>query len=152
MVWKLIGSATVGPTDQEVTIGPIEVPPQDGVEVWVQQTSPASPWKYSYGLLWAENAYGRFIGTIKVYGHPEGEAYRLGEGLSASLRSGVLKFSPRLWNLRWLQVSNERWSLDFWVDLPDDLPDDRYRSPAFERADGFSIPVVAVGSLGRLRF
>lgn len=153
MVWKLIGSATVGPTDKEVTIGLIEVPPQDGIEVWVQQTSPVSScWKYSYGLLWAENAYGRFIGTIKVYGHPEGEAYRLGAGLSASLRSGVLKFSPRLWNLRWFKASGERWSLDFWADLPDDLPDDRYQSPGFERSNGFTIPVVSVGNLGRLRF
>ena len=152
MVWTKIGSATVGPFDSEIEIGPIEVPPQDGVEVWVQQTSPPSVWKYSYGLLWAENAYGRFIGTIKVYGHTEGEAYRLGEGLSASLRTGMLKFSPRAWNLGWIKASNETWSLDFWADLPDQLPDDRYRSPGFERSDGFTIPLVLVGTFGRLRF
>ena len=152
MVWQLVGSVTVGPTDKEVTIGPIEVPPQDGVEVWVQQTSPPSCWNYGYGLLWAENTYGRFIGTIKVYGKPEGEAYRLGDGLSSSLGSGMLKFSPRSWNLRWLRASNERWSLSFYYDSPDTLPQDRYRSPGFQRRDGFAIPVIAVGSAGRLLF
>lgn len=153
MVRKLIGSATVGPTDKEVEIGPIEVPPQDGLEVWVQQTSPvSSPWKYSYGLLWAENAYGRFIGTIKIYGHPEGETYRLGAGLSSSLRAGMLKFSPRLWNLRWFKASGETWSLDFWANLPDVLPSDRYQPPGFERNDGIPVPVVAVGNFGRLSF
>ncbi len=121
MVRTLIGSITVGPTDEEVIIGPIEVPPGDGIEVWVQQTSPvSSPWTYSYGLLWAENANGRFAGTIPIYGHPEGETYRLGAGLSSSVGSGMLKFSPRLWNLRWLQRSGEAWSLDFWADQPSD--------------------------------
>lgn len=152
MVWRLIGSADVGPYDKEVEIGPITVPPADGVEVWIQQTSPPSCWKFGYGLLWADNQYGRFIGTIKVYGHPEGEAYRLGAGLSSSIGSGVLKFSPRMWNLRWLQASNERWQLDFYVDESDPLPADRYRSPGFIRRDGFTIPVVAVGNLGRLSF
>lgn len=152
MVWKRIGSTSVGPFDKEIEIGPITVPPTNGVEVWVQQTSPPSCWTYGYGLLWAENVYGRFIGTIKVYGHTEGEAYRLGDGLSASLGSGVLKFSPRSWNTRWLQASGERWGLEFWVDEPDNLPQDRYRSPGFQRRDGFSIPVVAVGNLGRLSF
>ena len=152
MVWKLVGSATVGPFDKEVTIGSITTPPQNGVEVWVQQTSPSSCWTYGYGLLWADNIYGRFLGTIKVYGHPEGEAYRLGAGLSSSVGSGVLKFSPRLYNRRWLEASDERWTLDFYVDEADTLPEDRYRSPGFQRRDGFAIPVVAVGNLGRLSF
>ena len=147
-----MGSANVGPYDDEVTIGPITTPPQDGIEVWVQQTSPVSCWKFGYGLLWADNEFGRFIGTIKVYGHPEGEAYRLGSGLSSSVGSGVLKFAPRMWNTQWLRASGERWSLDFYVDEVETLPDDRYRSPGFQRRDGFSLPVVAVGELGRLSF
>lgn len=121
MVWTKIGSVTVGPFDSEVTIGPINVPPQNGVELWVQQVSPPSSWNYGYGLLWAENSNGRFIGTIKVYGHPEGEAYRLGDGLSSSIGTGVLKFSPRAYNLRWIEASNETWSLDFYV-LDSEIP------------------------------
>lgn len=114
---SLIGSITVGPTDKDIVVGPIEIPPREGIEIWVKQTSPlSSPWWYSYGLLWAENDHGRYAGTIKIFGHPEGEAYRLGAGLFAPVGAGMLKFSPRLWNLRWLQSSGETWSLDFWAD------------------------------------
>lgn len=135
MSWNLIGSITVGPTDYDVPIGPISVP-DGGVEVRVVQTSPASRWTYSYGLLTAKNATGRFAGTIKVYGHPEGETYLFGDGLSPLQRDGFLYFTPRLWNLRWLQVSNERWSLSFYIEKA-------VRLPAFSPVDAVVLSALA---------
>lgn len=154
MAWKRVGSIICSATTTEpLTIGPVLLPPFGGIEIKVTQASGQSPWPYGFGLLWVENSFGREIGTIKVYGHVEGECYRLGAGLSSLLGGGMLKFSPRHYNLRWLKASGERWELVFDYDAPNtQLPADRYRSPGFELTDGVGIPVVAVGNSGRLRF
>lgn len=152
MAWKRIGQITVTATSDVVTVGPVVLPPFGGIELTVRQLGGRQPWPYSYGLLWVENTYGREVGTIKVFGHTEGETYRLGAGLSSLLGGGVLKFKPRLYNLRWLRASGENWTLDFWYDAPSQLPQDRYRSPGFERDDGFALPLVGAGNLARLRF
>ena len=152
MTWRRVGSLTVTASDDVLTVGPLSFSPNDGIQVRVVQTSPVSVWKYSYGLLWVETIYGRDLGTIKVYGHTEGADYRLGAGLSSLLGDGVLKFSPRLWNRKWLQASGETWGLQFWADEPGDLPTDRYEAPGFQTTDKVNIPVVLVGTAGRLSF
>jgi len=154
MAWKRIGSITASiATIHPITVGPVFLPPFGGIEVWVRQTSGPSPWPYGFGLLWVENSWGRELGTIKVYGHMEGEAYRLGAGLSSLLGGGVLKFFPRSYNARWFRASGEKWQLEFFYDEPNtQLPADRYRAPGFQRPDEFLLPLVAVGNLGRLRF
>lgn len=153
MAWKRIGEIACTATSDVLTVGPVVLPPMNGIEVKVTQLGGRSPWPYSFGLLWAENSFGRELGTIKVFGTREGDVYRLGAGLSSLLGGGVLKFAPRMYNLRWLRASGEVWELRFDYDEPRvTLPQDRYRSPGFERGDGLSLPLIAVGTSGRLRF
>jgi hypothetical protein len=153
MAWQTVGTITCNATSSELVIGAVTLPPFNGLEIKVTQIGGQSPWPFSYGLLWVENSFGRELGTIKVYGHTEGDVYRLGAGLSSLLGGGLLKFSPRLYNLRWLKASGQTWTLRFDYDKPaTNLPQDRYRSPGFEREDGFGISVVAAGNLGRLLF
>jgi hypothetical protein len=119
----------------------------------VKQNGGPQPWPYGYGLLYVLNSRGRELGTIRVHGHTEGETYRLGAGLSSLVGGGVLYFTPRLWNLRWLDAMNTRWALEFSYDSPDmSLPQDRVQSPGFELPDGRRLPLVPVGSTGRLKF
>jgi len=114
MAFTSVGSITGGPTDREVTVGNVTL--DDGADsLWVRvvQQGGDSPWPYGFGLLSWQSVEGRELGTIKVYGHHDGETYRLGNGLSPVERGGVLKFEPRMYNLRWLKASGERWSLAF---------------------------------------
>jgi hypothetical protein len=153
MAWQSLGSISVTATSSVLTIGPVDLPPYDGITLSVQQTSGQSPWPYGYGLLWVENSNGRELGTIKVFGHLEGESYRLGEGMSSLLGGGLLKFSPRLYNLRWLKASGAVWNLRFAYDKPSTtLPPNRYRSPGFEKEDGVPLTLLKVGSFGRIYF
>ena len=114
MAWQSVGSITVGPTDREVTVGTVDL--EDGADtLWVRviQQGGDSPWPYGFGLLSWQTTEGRELGTAKAYGHHEGEVFRLGVGLSPMERSGLLKFEPRSYNLRWLQASGETWYLAF---------------------------------------
>lgn len=153
MAWQDLGSITVGPLTTSVTIGPVNLPPFGGIVVRVRQIGGQSPWPFSYGLLWVANSHGRELGTIKVYGHVEGESYRLGAGLPSLLGGGMLSFAPRLYNTRWLRASGTRWTLAFEYDSPGtELPQDRVQSPGFQDVSGRLLPLVGVGSLGRVRF
>ena len=116
MAFASVGSITVGPTDREVTVGALTLPSGDDT-LWVRvvQQGGESPWPYGFGLLYWESSEGRELGTAKVFGHVEGEVFRLGVGLSPVERGGVLKFEPRAYNLGWLKASGTFWSLAFEV-------------------------------------
>jgi hypothetical protein len=153
MAWQDLGSITVGPMTTSVLVGPVNLPPFGGIVVRVRQIGGPSPWPFSYGLLWVSNSNGRELGTIKVYGHTEGESYRLGDRLPSLLGGGLLYFAPRLYNTRWLRSSGTTWTLAFQYDSPStELPQDRVQSPGFQSDSGRLLPLVSVGSLGRLRF
>ncbi len=108
-----VGSISVGPTDREVEVGFFSLEEDDDtLYVDVQQMSPNQVWNYSYGLLWWESAFGRELGTEKVYGHQVGETYKLGIGRSPRSRSGRIMFAPRAFNRRWISIENPpTWTL-----------------------------------------
>lgn len=109
---------TVAPND----IVPIEVGTaflNEGDDtIWIKVTSAPSagcPWPWSYGLLTWISENGRELGTVKINGVCEGEVFRLGVGRAPSLRSGFLSFTPRSYNLSWVQLGHP-WTLTFeWV-------------------------------------
>lgn len=114
MAFRSVGSITVGPVDRQVTVGSVTL--EDGADtLWIRvvQQGGESPWPYGYGLLSWQSLEGRELGTIKVYGHHDGEVYRLGKGLPPVERTGILVFEPRMWNLRWLKSAGEQWRLAF---------------------------------------
>lgn len=153
MAWRSVGSVSCGPSRLPYAIGRVELPPFGGIVVRVQQTSGKSPWPFSYGLLWVQNSNGRELGTIKVHGTLEGDTYRLGAGLPSLVGGGILYFSPRTYNARWLARSGELWNLAFSYDNPAiELPQDRYQAPGFMLPAGRLLQLVAAGSLGRLQF
>lgn len=115
MAWRGLGRFTVGPTDGEITLGPITVPAYNGVEVRVRQVSPSQGFRFAYGLLsFVSDAGARELGSVKFWAGAEAADYRLGLGL-LSEGSGVLKFEPRNYNLRWIKAGFP-WELEFWVD------------------------------------
>ena len=111
-------SITVSPND----IVPIEVGTaflNEGDDtIWIKVTSSPSagcPWPWSYGLVTWISENGRELGTVKINGVCEGEVFRLGVGRTPSLRSGVLSFTPRSYNLAWVNLGHP-WGLTFeWV-------------------------------------
>jgi hypothetical protein len=114
MAWQSLGSITVGPNDLAVQIGTVDL--AAGADtLWVRATQQGgqSPWPYGFGLLSWRTTEGRELGTAKVFGHLEGETYRLGAGLPPVERRGVLWFEPRSYNLQWLKVSGQQWTLGF---------------------------------------
>jgi hypothetical protein len=116
MAWQSVGSVAVGPNDLRVTVGAVTL--AAGADtLWVRcvQQGGQSPWPYGFGLLSWQTTEGRELGTAKVFGHLEGEVFRLGVGLSPVERGGVLVLEPRSYNLRWLRVSGEIWRLGFYV-------------------------------------
>lgn len=151
MAWTRIGSVTVRPESDEVVVGAIEVPPQDGIEVMVRQTSPAQGFRFAYGILSYRSLNGKELGSVKVWAGPDWEAYKLGAGLSALYRSGALLFRPRSVNLRWVKAGFP-WSLEFMADVGFDLPADRFKAPGFVGFDDRVLPLVRVGTQGRLQF
>ena len=108
-----VGSISVGPTDREVEVGSFSLEEgDDTLFVDVQQMSPNQVWNYSCGLLWWESAFGRELGTEKVYGHQVGETYKLGIGRAPRSRSGRIMFAPRAYNRRWISIENPpTWTL-----------------------------------------
>ena len=151
MAWTRIGSVTVRPESDEVVVGAIEVPPQDGIEVMVRQTSPVQGFRFAYGILSYRSLNGKELGSVKVWAGPDWEAVRLGDGLSALYRSGVLLFRPRSTNLRWVKAGFP-WSLEFMAAIGVDLPADRHRTPGFVDAVDRLLPLVRVGTQGRIQF
>lgn len=115
MSWTLVGSVNVGPQDKTVLVGPFSIGPEnDTIWVKVTQTSPPDVWTYSYGLLTWRTSEGQELGTIKVYGDTDSEVFRLGVGLPPSVGDGVLEFTPRAYNRRWISIDTPPiWSLSF---------------------------------------
>ena len=111
-----VGSIDVGPQDREVLVGPFLME-EDTDTIWVTitQTTPQDDtWNYSYGLLTWRTVQGHELGTIKVYGHPDGETYKLSVGLPPRERYGDLIFTPRAYNRRWIGIENPpTWGLSF---------------------------------------
>ena len=151
MAWTSVGSVTVGPLSQSITFGQIEVPPQGGIEMQCRQTSADQGFKFAYGLLSFESALGRELGTVKCWPAPVWTSFRLGEGLSAIGRSGSLVFEPRSYNLAWVKAGFS-WSIAFRADIGFDLPPDRNRVPGFVDAVDVILPLVRVGTQGRIQF
>jgi len=87
----------------------------DTIWVTITQTSPPEDtWNFSYGLLTWRTVQGHELGTIKVYGHPDGETYKLSVGLPPRERYGDLIFTPRAYNRRWISIDTPPiWSLSF---------------------------------------
>ena len=112
-MWQSVGSITVGPNDLAVTVGAVTLAAGEDT-LWIRavQQGGQSPWPYGFGLLSWQTTEGRELGTAKVFGHIEGEVFRLGVGLSPVERGGVLVFEPRSYNLRWVNLGNP-WSLAF---------------------------------------
>ncbi len=150
MAWQLVGRVTVGPFDDSVVVGPIEVPTAGGFEFSVRQVEP-TPFKWGNGLVSFVSSQGRELGTEQVWPKLQRESYYLGDNLTVLENSGVLIFEPRLWNLRWVRAGFPL-VLEFLADLATDLPPDRFRAPGFSLDDGAPLLLELAGDLGRLRF
>lgn len=113
---NFVGAIDVGPQDREVLVGPFLMD-EDTDTLWVtitQTSPPEDTWNYSYGLLTWRTVQGHELGTIKVYGHPDGETYKLSVGLPPRERYGDLIFTPRAYNRRWISIDTPpTWSLSF---------------------------------------
>lgn len=108
-----LGDITVGPADLEKDLGPLSLGPDDDT-IWlrVTQTSPIENWRYSYGLISFLTDDGAELGTVKIYGNLLGEIFPIGVRRPPSLRTGILRFRPRAYNLAWLDAKNApNWSL-----------------------------------------
>ena len=111
--WSEVGSISVGPGDSVVEVGPFEL--VEGADtLWVRMTNTGTPgpWPWSYGILSFKTEEGQPLGSIKAYNSYVGEVFRLGNGLAPSIRSGVLTFEPRGFNLAWIKQGNP-WPLKF---------------------------------------
>ena len=111
--WSEVGTITVSPGDDLVEVGEFEL--AEGADtLWVRMTNTGTPgpWPWSYGILSFKTDEGQPLGSIKAYNSFEGEVFRLGVGLTPSVRSGVLTFEPRGFNMAWIQQGND-WSLKF---------------------------------------
>ena len=108
-------SITVSPnTVTPITVGQVDLEPEDDT-IWIKVTSsPTSdcPWPWSYGLLTWISENGRELGTVKINGVCEGEVFRLGVGLPPSFRTGSLSFTPRTYNLKWIELGHP-WTISF---------------------------------------
>jgi hypothetical protein len=151
MAWKSVGSVTVGPTTARAVVGPIEVPPEGGVELMVRQTTASPGFRFSYGIASFESAEGRPRGSCKFWASSRWEAFRLGAGLSSAYRIGSLVIEPRSYNLAWARAGWP-WGLEFKVDAFTDLPLDRYDPGGFTTEADRLLQLVKVGTQGRLRF
>lgn len=114
MSWTTVGTVSVGPQDREVLVGSFSL--EDGDDTLflrVTQTSPATPWNYSFGLVTFRSSVGQELGTTKIYGSTYGECYRLGIGLQPLERSGSVYFTPRSYNRQWISIADPpTWQLE----------------------------------------
>jgi hypothetical protein len=112
--WVDLGSISCTAMTHRLKVADLTLPEgADSLWVRVAQIGGTSPWPYGYGLLSFQSDGGRELGTIKVYGHQEGETFRLSNGLEPQHRAGALWFEPRSFNLRWLETSGATWVLSF---------------------------------------
>lgn len=111
--WSEVGTITVSPGDNVVEVGAFEL--AEGADtLWVRMknTGTPGPWPWSYGILSFKTEEGQPLGSVKAYNSFDGEVFRLGVGLTPSVRSGVLTFEPRGFNMAWIKQGNP-WSLKF---------------------------------------
>ena len=59
-----------------------------------------------------KSSEGYELGSVKAYSETESEVFRLGSGLPPVVRSGVITFEPRSFNLAWIKRGNP-WTLNF---------------------------------------
>ena len=110
-----LGQHTIDFNTETVDLGPVTLQPEEDV-LWVRvrQVSPVDPWPFSFGLLYFASADGRTLGTVKAYGHTEGELYRLGVGRPPVVRTGRLYWYSRHYNLGWVKAKDPpSWTLAF---------------------------------------
>ena len=150
MTWAAVGSVSVGPTDREVVVGPLQVPPMGGIELKVRQTSPDRGFRFGYGVASFQARDGRPLGSVKFWAGPQWESFRLGAGLSSSYRVGSLVIQPRSYNLRWIKAGYS-WGLEFRADQYTELPADRERGAFVSAADRL-LRTIRVGTQARLLF
>lgn len=115
MSWTQVGTASVGPQDQEVLVGSFSLAAGDDT-LWVrmQQTDPETPWRWAYGIITWKSSFGKELGSVKAYGDTASEVYRLGNGQPPVDRNGSIYFRPRAYNNRWISVKDpQTWSLNF---------------------------------------
>jgi len=151
MAWQRIGSVTVKPETTIAAFGSVEVPPEDGIELMIRQTSPDRGFRFAYGLVSLQTSRGRELGTVKAYPGSEWNAFRLGEGLSCLSGSGVLQFEPRHYNLRWVKAGFP-WTVELMADVGTRLPGDRIQTPGFVDPANRILQLVRAGTYGRVRF
>lgn len=110
-----LGSLTIGPSDIYKDLGPITLPEgHDTLWLDVTQLSPTENWQYSYGLVSFLTSEGAELGTSKVYGNQDGEKFTLGIGLPPLDRTGLVRFTPRHYNLKWVSTEGApNWVLAF---------------------------------------
>ena len=110
-----LGVHTITYNTDHLDVGEVTLNPgDDSLWVEVRQVQPVTPWPYSFGLLYFESTDGRTLGTVKAYGHTEGEIYRLGIGRPPLVRTGRLRFFSRHYNNMWVKAAKpSEWSLRF---------------------------------------
>jgi len=111
--WSEVGTITVSPGNNVVDVGAFEL--AEGADtLWVRMTNTGAPgpWPWSYGILSFRTDEGQPLGSIKAYNSFDGEVFKLGVGLPPSVRSGVLTFEPRGFNMAWIRKGNP-WTLKF---------------------------------------
>jgi hypothetical protein len=104
---------TFTPDNEDTVVGDFSIG-EDHDTIWVRvtQTSGPGPWPFSYGILGWQSDQGFELGSIKCYGEPTGEVFRLGIGRPPLLRDGRLIFDPRSFNLAWVRAGTP-WTLRF---------------------------------------
>ena len=114
MSWETVGTVNVGPQDREVLVGSFSLKEDDDtLFLRITQTSPTTPWNYSFGLVTFRSSVGQELGTSKVYGSIYGENYRLGVGLPPLVRTGNIYFAPSAYNRGWISIADPpKWTLE----------------------------------------
>ena len=113
--WSDLGNKTVTPDTTDLVVGSFALQEGD-TRIWVRMRSLRSPepWPWSYGILGWKTSEGYELGSVKAYSETESEVFRLGNGLPPVVRSGVITFEPRSFNLAWIKRGNP-WTLNFQV-------------------------------------
>ena len=108
-----IGELNMTPDDTDRVVGDFSIAEGDDT-IWVRitQLNDDGPWPFSYGILSWKTAQGYELGSVKAYGDTDAEVFRLGVGRPPLLRTGVLTFEPRSFNLAWVK-KGYNWRLKF---------------------------------------
>jgi hypothetical protein len=122
------------------------VPEAGGVAVKVRLLTPA-PFQFGYCLLSYRSAFGRELGTIRVWPKAESTVYLLGSGLPVLDTVGALVLEPRSWNLRWVEAGFPL-TVQLLADVDTGLPADRFSPDGFATADGAAVALILAGSSG----